>query len=256
MIQTYKAKELDIIREGGKILAQVHVHVAGHVRAGISTLELDAIASEFIKSMGAESAFLGFQKYPFSICTSVNDASIHGCPSADEILKDGDIISIDIGIRYKGFCTDAARTHAVGNVSDEAKLLIEITEQSFFEAIKGLRAKSKVGDIGQRIEKFVTENSDFSIIDTYFGHGIGRSVHQEPLIPNFASTNKKIRKMVQTRLPAGCVICIEPMINVGGKDVATCKTDKWTVRTTDGSLSAHYENTVIITENGAEVVTL
>jgi len=255
MIQTYKQNELDIIRAGGKILGAIHRELATSIKAGVSTLELDAIAAELIQSHGAESAFLGFQKYPFSICTSVNDAAIHGIPSADEILRDGDIISIDIGIRFGGFCTDAARTHAVGEISPEAQKLIEITQQSFFEAIKGLRAKSKVGDIGERIEKFVTENSDFSIIDTYFGHGIGRSVHQDPLIPNFVPTNKRVRKIVQTRLPAGCVICIEPMINIGGKDVATDK-DKWTVRTTDGSLSAHYENTVIITENGAEVVTL
>ncbi|MCL2587308.1 MAG: type I methionyl aminopeptidase [Firmicutes bacterium] len=254
MIQTYNEAELEIIRAGGKILARTHEELARHIRAGISTLELDKIAEKFIRDNNAEPAFKGFNRYPYSICASVNEESIHGMPRGDKILREGDIISIDIGLRFKGFCTDAARTHSVGAVSEEAKKLIEITEKSFWRAIKDLKAKSKVGDIGDRVEDFVRNNSTFSIIETYFGHGIGRSVHQDPLIPNFRA-DKKIRKLTLQRLPLHCVICIEPMINVGDKEVEVGK-DGWTVRTKDGSLAAHYENTVIILQDGVEVVTI
>ena len=255
MIQTYTDKELDIVRTGGKILARTHEHVALSVKPGISTHELNDIAEKFIKDNGGEAAFKGFGGYKFAICASVNEESLHGIPRGDKVLRDGDIISIDIGLRFGGFCTDAARTHAVGTISDEAKQLIEITEKSFWRGIKGLKAKSRVGDIGTRIEDFVRANSNFSIVETYFGHGIGRALHQDPIIANYRPTSRALKKIAIQRLPINSVICIEPMINAGAKNVEVDR-DKWTVKTKDGSLAAHYENTVLILEDGVEVVTV
>lgn len=253
MIEVYSIEQLSLIRAGGKILARCLDEVAKNIRAGVTTLELNNIAEDFLKRQGAEPSFKGYQGFPYAICASVNEESIHGMPSK-KVLKDGDIISIDVGVRYGGFCTDAARTYAVGVVSDEAKKLINVTEGAFWAGVDGLRAKSKISDIGERVEDFVRANSNFSLIENFFGHGIGRNVHQEPLIPNFRVRNKRLQGIVRERLPAGCVICVEPMVNVGGKEVEVGP-DKWTVVTSDKSLAAHYENTIIILEDGIEIIT-
>ena len=257
MIKSYSVEQLDNLRQSGKILAGALAQVKKNIRAGISTLELDKIAEDFIISNNAAPSFKNYNGFPFSICTSVNEESIHGMPREDKILKEGDIISVDIGVRYNGMCTDAARTWPVGKTSDEAKSLIHATRQCFVQAIKGLKAKSKVGDIGERIQDFISQNTTFSIIQNFFGHGVGENVHEEPLIPNFRPGRKTkpiIREHVRKRLPLHSVIAIEPMINAGEKDVEVGP-DGWTVTTVDGRLSAHYENTVIVLEDGVEVVT-
>ena len=254
-IKSYTPEQLDIIRAGGKILAEALQVVRSYINPGVSTLELDKIAEDFVRGKGAEPSFKGYNGYAFTICASVNEESIHGIPKADKILRNGDIVSVDIGVRYKGFCTDAARTWPVGEVSEEARKLIEITEKSFWEGIRGLRAMHKVSSIGERVENFVRANSSFSIIENYFGHGVGEKVHENPLIPNYKPMSKALRDITRHRLPVGSVIAIEPMLNAGVKEVETAQ-DGWTAVTVDGKLAAHYENTVIVLENGVEVVTI
>ena len=257
-IKTYNAEQLDLIRQSGKILASTLNLLKQKIQPGISTLELDAIAETHIRSHAdAIPSFKDYNGFPLSICTSVNEESIHGLPRADKILKEGDIISVDVGVRYKGFCTDAARTFPVGKISPEAQKLINITRNCFYEGINGLKAKSKVGDIGDRIEDYVTANSDFSIIDNFFGHGVGEKVHEDPLIPNFRITKRHklaLKDIGRVRLPLHSVIAIEPMINQGKKDVKTAP-DKFTMITVDGKLAAHWEITLIILEDGVEIVT-
>jgi len=256
-IKTYNAEQHQYLREGGKILLGALMAVEAVIKEGVSTLDLNNVAEQYIRERGAEPSFQGYNGFEFAICASVNEESIHGKPRADKVLKNGDIVSVDVGVRWKGMCTDAARTFAVGEISEEARNLINATEQCFEEAIRGLKAKSKVGDIGERIEAYIKGNTTYSIIDTYFGHGIGEKLHEDPLIPNF-KPDKKARKVIKecviARLPVGSVIAIEPMINQGVKDVKLSN-DGWTAITADGKLAAHYENTLIIHEDGVEVVT-
>ncbi|MCL2846300.1 MAG: type I methionyl aminopeptidase [Firmicutes bacterium] len=257
-IEVYNEAELDHVRHGGRILSGALQLIEKSLRVGISTLEIDQIAEEFIRANGGEPSFKGTYNYPFSVCTSINDEAVHGMPRADKIIADGDIVSVDVGVRYNGFCTDAARTFAVGNVGPEALDLIKHTEQSFWESIRGLKAMSKVGDIGARIEDYIKKNTTYSIIRTYLGHGIGKKPHQDPLIPNYRLDKKSkvgLKAHVRSRLPIGSIIAIEPMINAGTADVKLAD-DKWTVSTADGRLSAHYENTLIILADGVEVVTI
>lgn len=256
-IKIYNHEQLLVMRQAGRILAEALEVVERAIKPGVSTLELNDIAHNHIEYHAGEPAFLNYHGYRHSICASVNEESIHGIPRSDKILCEGDIVSIDIGVKYRGMYVDAARTFPVGKVSDEARALINATRQAFFEGIRGLKAMSKVGDIGQRIEDYIKTNTTFSIIETYFGHGIGEALHEDPLIPNFRpSKNAKraVKNITRVRLPAGCAIAIEPMINAGVKDVITAP-DKWTAVTADGKLAAHYENTVIIKEDGVEVVT-
>jgi len=256
-IKIYNEEQLNNLRKSGKILSQTLDLIKKSIREGISTLELDKIAEEFICKNGAVPSFKGYNGYKFSICTSVNEESIHGMPRKTKILENGDIISVDIGVRYNGMCTDAARTWGVGEISTEAQNLIDACEQCFREAIKGLKAMSKVGDIGQRIEDYIKKNTSYSIIDRYFGHGVGEKVHEDPLIPNFVPDKKSkrvLKDITRVRLPSCSVIAIEPMINQGTKEVKVGK-DKWTVVTADGKLAAHYENTLIVMENNIEIVT-
>jgi len=224
------------------------------------TVELDKIASDYIISQGASPAFKGYGGFKHSICTSINDESIHGIPRKVK-LADGDIISIDIGVRYpkkNGMCTDSARTFAVGSISDSARDLIDTTRRSFYEGIRGLRAGAHVKEIGKRIEKFV--DGRYGIIDSYFGHGIGRNLHEGALIPNFdiddpsRTLSEKAFKAVDVILSEGDIICIEPMLNLGAKNIKLSK-DGWTVVTADGQIAAHYENTLIIHKDRVEIVT-
>ena len=253
-MKTYTPEQHEIFRAGGAILRDTLLHLQSKLAPGISTLELDKIAEDYIRSRDAEPAFKGQSGYNHTICAAVNHEIIHGMPRATSILKNGDIISIDAGVRYGGFCTDAARTFAVGQISPDAQSLIDATRNSFFVAIDGLKAGHPISHIGSRIEDFITKNTTFSIIENFFGHGIGENVHQEPLIPNFRARKPGLREIVKQTLSAGVVLAIEPMINQGTKDNKTLN-DKWTVVTSDGKLAAHYENTVIIHETHAEVIT-
>ncbi|MCL2228937.1 MAG: type I methionyl aminopeptidase [Firmicutes bacterium] len=255
----YNEKDYDDVRKSGQIIRDFFAQIEGHIEPGVSTLELDKIAHDFIVERGATPSFLNYQGFKHSICTSVNEESIHGIPRKTKILKNGDIISIDVGVRYPakgGMCTDAARTFSVGEVSASVKKLIDVTEQSFHAAVDGLKAGSRVLDIGKRIEQFV--NGRYGIIENFYGHGTGRNVHEGVLIPNFnvmrPDVNDKLVEMAANVFSVGDIICIEPMINMGGKEVRLAK-DGWTVLTVDGRVAAHYENTMIITADGVEIIT-
>jgi len=253
-MKSYSKAELDNIRGAGKILSAALDFAGGLVRDGISTLEIDAAVEEFILSEGGVPSFKNYKGYGFATCISVNEEIVHGKPRANKVLTEGDIVSIDVGVRWNGFCADAARTFPVGEISQEDRDLIFHTEQCFHEAVKTLKAGALVGEIGRHIECYVKHNTTYSILETYFGHGIGRNVHEEPLIPNFVARTPQLRVIARKVLPAGVAICIEPMICAGGNEVKL-KSDGWTVVTADGKRSAHYENTVIIKEDGVEVVT-
>ena len=241
-------KHIQSMREAGKINAEVLELLKSYIKPGISTKELDKIAFDFIKSKDAIPSFKGYGGFPATICASVNNQLIHGIPS-DIILKEGDIISIDVGTYKNGFHADAARTFPVGNISKEANKLIEVTEQSFFEGIKFAKVGYYLYDISDSIEKYV-ENNGFSIVRDYVGHGIGKNLHEDPQVPNYRPFGKKGPKLIK-----GMTLAIEPMVNFGAKDIKVLQ-DGWTVVTKDGSLCAHYENTILITEEEPEILTL
>lgn len=240
-------REIEIMRESGKILAHVHHIIEEMIQPGISTFELDKKAAEVIKAFGCKASFLNYNGFPASICTCLNDVVVHGIPSRQDILQEGDIIAVDAGVIHNGYHADAARTHAVGRISKEARKLIDVTKQSFFEGIRYARAGLHLHQISAAIEEYVTANG-FSCVRDLVGHGIGKEMHEEPQVPNF---KQKRRGM---KLVAGMVICIEPMVNIGRYDVGILE-DDWTVVTQDGSLSAHYENTVVITDGNPEILT-
>lgn len=248
MIKIKSQEEIEIMREAGRITRDTLKVVEDSIRVGISTKELDKIAFDFIKSQNATPSFKNYCGYPATICASVNDTIVHGIPSNDIILKEGDIISIDVGAKYKGFHGDAARTFPVGKIDAKAKRLIKITEQSFFEGIKDLKSGAFVGDISHRVQTFVEKNG-YSIVRELVGHGVGRQMHEDPMVPNYGKAGSG------PRLNANCVIAIEPMVNMGERYVKFMP-DGWTCKTKDGLPSAHYENTVLITENGVEILTL
>lgn len=239
--------EIAALREGGHILAEAMRMLCDAARPGVTTNELDRMFSEFITSRGATASFLGYHGYPKSICASINDEVVHGIPS-DRALKEGDIIGIDIGIRYKKFCTDMARTVAVGKISTQAQQLIDVTRNALDEAIPVLRAGNTIGDIGATVQG-VAEAEGFSIVRVLVGHGVGESVHEEPQVPNYGKRGKG------RILEVGMVLAVEPMVNIGGPKVEFDEDDGWTVRTADGSLSAHFEDTIAILEDGPEVLT-
>ncbi len=247
-ISIKSGKEIELMRESGRILANVHEQLKSYVQPGISTLEIDRRCAEIIKSYGCIPSFLNYNGYPASVCISVNDEVVHGIPNKDRILKDGDIVSLDCGVIYQGFHSDAARTHAVGEISKEARQLIEVTEQSFYEGIKFARAGHHLHEISEAIQNYV-EAHGFSVVRDLVGHGIGRELHEEPQIPNFS------QKRRGPKLEKGMTFAIEPMVNAGRYDVYWLE-DDWTVVTEDGSLSAHYENTILITEDEPEIFTL
>ncbi|HKL80502.1 MAG TPA: type I methionyl aminopeptidase [Mobilitalea sp.] len=241
-------KEIELMRESGRILANVLEQVKGYVQPGISTLEIDRKCAEIIKGYHCIPSFLNYNGYPASICISVNDEVVHGIPSKDRILKDGDIVSLDCGVIYEGFHSDAARTVGVGEISKEARQLIEVTEQSFYEGIKFAREGHHLHEISEAVESYI-EGFGYSAVRDLVGHGIGRNLHEEPQIPNFR------QKRRGPKLEQGMTLAIEPMINIGRYDVAWLE-DDWTVVTEDGSLSAHYENTILITEGEPQIFTL
>ncbi|MFU0827055.1 MAG: type I methionyl aminopeptidase [Lachnoclostridium sp.] len=241
-------KEIELMREAGRILAIVHEELEKFLRPGISTLEIDKKANEIIRSYGCIPSFLNYNGFPASICVSINDQVVHGIPNKNTFLKDGDIVSLDAGVIYKGYQSDAARTWAIGEVSEEAAKLIKVTEQSFYEGIKYAKAGNHLNDISGAIQDYV-ESFGFSVVRDLVGHGIGKNMHEEPQIPNFRQKGRGIR------LEAGMTLAIEPMVNMGRCDVCW-EDDDWTVVTEDGSLSAHYENTILITDGEPEILSI
>lgn len=241
-------REIELMREAGKILAKTHEELGKIIRPGISTFEINRIGEEIIRSYGCIPSFLNYNGYPASICVSVNDEVVHGIPSKKRILKLGDIVSLDAGVIYKGYHSDAARTHAVGEISEEAKKLIEVTKQSFYEGIKYAKEGCHLHEISKAIGAYA-ENFGYGVVEDLVGHGIGTHLHEDPQIPNFAQKRRGLR------LQAGMTLAIEPMINIGSYRVEWLD-DDWTVVTEDGSLSAHYENTVLITKGEPELLTI
>lgn len=242
------AGEIELMREAGRRLSQVHEELAKIIRPGISTLDIDRVCEEIIRSYGCTPNFLHYQGYPASVCVSVNEEVVHGIPRKDHILKEGDIVSLDTGLIYQGYHSDAARTHAVGQISAQAQKLIDVTRQSFFEGIKMAKAGKHLHDISNAIAAYVTPYG-YGIVRDLVGHGIGTHLHEPPHIPNYAVRRRGIR------LRPGMTLAIEPMINIGTGDVEWLD-DEWTVISADHSLSAHYENTVLITEGEPEILTL
>ena len=248
MIQLKNADQIKIMKEAGRITGEALLVARDHVRPGISTFELDRLVREHIEKAGAKPSFLGYGGFPGSACISINDEVIHGIPSKKRFLEEGDVVKIDVGAFYKGFHGDSARTIPVGRVSDEALKLIEVTRASFFAGIEQLKVGNRLGDVGAAIDGLVVANG-FSTVKRYIGHGIGRELHESPDVPNYGTPGRG------TRLCAGLVIAIEPMVNVGTETVRELS-DGWTVKTADGSLSAHYENTVALTGDGIINLTL
>lgn len=241
-------KEIALMREAGKILSDVHDRLAELVMPGITTMDLNRKADEMIRSCGCLPSFLNYNGYPASICTSVNDEVVHGIPDSRRVLRDGDIISIDAGVIYQGYQSDAARTHAVGRVTAEAAALMEVTKQSFYEGIRFAREGCHLFDISAAIEDYVVSHG-FTCVRDLVGHGIGQEMHEEPQIPNFRQRRRGMK------LIAGMTLAIEPMINEGRCDVCMLE-DDWTIVTEDGSLSSHYENTILVTSGEPEILSI
>ena len=248
MIQLKNSIQIATMMEAGRITGEALLVAREHVREGISTFELDTIIREAIEKRGAKPSFLGYGGFPASACISINDEVIHGIPSKKRFLQEGDIVKIDVGAYYKGFHGDSARTIPVGRVTDEALRLIETTRRSFFEGVSALKVGNRMGDVGSAVQGCV-EQEGFSVVRRYIGHGIGRELHEQPDVPNFGTAGRG------TRLCAGMVLAIEPMVNIGSEEVYELP-DGWTVKTRDGSLSAHYENTVALTSEGVVITTL
>lgn len=241
-------REIELMREAGRILAATHEELEKAIKPGMSTWEIDRLGERIIRGYGCIPSFKNYNGYPASICVSVNDQVVHGIPSKNHIIKEGDIVSLDAGVIYKGYHSDAARTHGVGQISQKAKQLIEVTRQSFFEGIKFAKAGNHLNDISAAIQAYA-EKFGYGVVRDLVGHGIGTNLHEDPEVPNFSQRRKGIR------LQPGMTLAIEPMINAGRYDVAWLD-DDWTVITEDGSLSAHYENTVLITDGEPEILTL
>lgn len=249
MSVTIKSPEqLELMREAGKILAKVHEQLGKELKPGMSTYEIDRIGEEMIRSFGCIPSFKNYCGYPASVCVSIDEEVVHGIPSREKFIQEGDIVSLDIGVIHKGYHSDAARTHAVGTVSNEAELLMERTRQSFFEGMKYATAGRHLHEISRAIGDYA-ESFGYGVVKDLCGHGIGTHLHEDPDIPNF----RQLRRGIKLR--PGMTLAIEPMINIGTADVAWLD-DEWTVVTQDMSLSAHYENTIIITDGKPEILTL
>ena len=247
MIKIKSAEEIAIMRKAGAITRDTLLLLEKNIKTGVTTKQHDDLAYNFIVRIKAVPSFLNYGGFPATICASVNDQVVHGIPN-DEPLKEGDIISIDVGACYKGYHGDSARTFAVGKISSDKQKLIDVTKQSFFEGIKVLKDGVCLGDVSAAIQKYI-EKHGFSVVRDLVGHGVGKELHEDPAVPNygFAGFGPKIH--------AGTVLAIEPMVNMGTYHVKFSEFDGWTVTTKDGKPSAHYENTVLVTENGVEILT-
>lgn len=242
------SQEIELMREAGRILATVHQELGKNIRPGMSTMDIDRLGEEMIRSYGCIPSFKNYCGYPASICVSINDEVVHGIPSEKRLIQEGDIVSLDAGVIYKGYHSDAARTVAVGEISEEAKLLIERTRQSFFEGMKKAVAGNHLHDISAAIGDYA-ESFGYGVVRDLCGHGIGNHLHEDPEIPNFKQWRRGIK------LRPGMTLAVEPMINLGTPEVAWMD-DEWTVVTQDGAPSAHYENTILITEGKPEILSL
>lgn len=248
MVSIKSAREIELMRESCKLLEDVFYQMEQAIRPGISTKDIDRLGERLIRKHGCVPNFLNYNGYPASVCVSVNDEVVHGIPTDDFILQEGDIVSLDAGLIYRGYHSDMARTFGVGQISEEAERLISVTRQSFFEGIKMAVEGNHLYDISNAIDAYI-KPFGYGIVTDLVGHGIGTKLHEDPQIPNFAQKRKGIR------LQAGMTLAIEPMINIGRSDVEWLD-DDWTVVTEDGSLSAHYENTVLITDGEPEILTM
>ncbi len=240
-----EASEIELIKFAGKINYETHKLIKEHIKVGITTKELDKLAYDYILKNNCVSSFLNYDGFPNSICTSINDEVVHGIPS-NRKLKNGDIISVDIGVCYKGYHSDSANTHIVGTVSDKTRLLVENTEKSLYEGLKVIKDGIKVNEIGKAIEKYAHANN-LSVIEELVGHGVGKNLHENPDIPNYYTNSKDVLK-------AGMVIAVEPMLNSGKRNIYMAE-DNWTIKTIDQKPSAHFEHTVLVTKNGYEILT-
>jgi methionyl aminopeptidase len=254
MIIIKTQEEITIMKEGGKILAGILDEVSKAVIPGISTLELDELAERLIREAGGDPAFLNYSvegeednPYPATLCTSVNSEVVHGIPSKNEILKEGDIIGLDIGMFYKGLCTDTAITVGVGKISEDVQKLMDVTLRALKKGISQIKSGAHIGDIGSVIQQYV-EGEGFSIVKQLVGHGVGKEVHEEPRVPNYGEFGTGIK------LEEGMTLAIEPMVNVG-EDLVQTDDDQWTIITNDKSLSAHFEHTVVVTKKGCTIIT-
>lgn len=248
MIYVKSEKEIDLIRESCKIVKETLQFVESKIQAGMSTKEIDELVERYIRSSGAIPSCLGYGGFPASACVSVNEMVVHGIPDHQTILKDGDIVSVDLCAYKNGFHGDAARTFCIGNVAPEVKQLVDVTKECFFKGIEGLRAGTPLFDIGYRVQKHA-ESFGYGVIRSYTGHGIGREMHEDPSVPNYGKAGTGVR------LKAGTVLCIEPMIAMGNWRVKTLP-DGWGAVTVDGKPAAHYENTLVVREDGVELLTL
>lgn len=241
-------REIELMREAGRILAKVHEDLGKMLKPGISTLDIDRTGERMIRSYGCIPSFKNYNGYPASICVSVNDEVVHGIPNKHRILKEGDIVSLDAGVIYNGYHSDAARTYAIGKVGPEVQQLIQVTRECFYEGIKHAKAGNHLNDISLAIQTYA-EHFGYGVVRDLVGHGVGKALHEDPEVPNFSQKRKGIR------LRPGMTLAIEPMINMGRADVVWLD-DNWTVVTDDGSLSAHYENTILITDGEPEILSL
>lgn len=241
-------EQVAAVQESGAILARAVAQTLDAVKPGITTAELDALFERVVRDAGATPSFLGYKGYPKSICTSVNDEVVHAIPSEERTLQEGDIVGIDCGVRYKGMCTDMARTVPVGKITSELERLISVTRKSLRAGIEQLHPGNTLGDVGHAIQQYA-DDAGYGIVRVLVGHGVGEDVHEEPQVPNYGSPNTGLR------IEEGMVLAIEPMFNLGRAEVSFDEEDGWTVRTADGSISAHFEDTIVVTADGPEVVT-
>lgn len=248
MIKIKTPEQIALMRDAGKLTGEVLDLIGASVKEGMTTKDLDRIAYEFITKSGAYPSFLGYAGYPASICASIDETVVHGIPSDDIVIKKGQLLSIDVGVILNGWQGDAARTFAIGEISEEKQKLLDVTKECFFEAVKVLHDGTPLGDIGYAVQTHAEKNG-FSVVRALVGHGIGQEMHEDPAVPNYG------KKGTGVRLKKGMVIAIEPMINAGTYQV-DFMSDGWAVKTRDRRPSAHYENTVAITDDGAEILTL
>lgn len=246
MITIKSEREIELMREAGKIVSMTHQYLKNFIKPGITTKELDRLAEEYIRKMGGVPTCKGYEGFPATLCTSVNDTVVHGIPDNYK-LKDGDIITIDMVIGYKGYQGDAAWTYAVGEISDDKKYLMEHTEKALYEGVKQVKPGNRIGDISNAVEEYANKHH-LGVVKELCGHGIGREMHEDPEVPNYGTkgTGPKLRE--------GMVICIEPMLNLGTADIYMLD-DEWTIKTDDGKPAAHYEHTILVTKDGYEILT-
>lgn len=246
MISLKSKREIELLKEAGRIVYKTHKYLQPFVKAGIKTIELDRLAEDFIRKEGATPSFKGYEGFPYTLCISINEEVVHGFPS-ERVLVDGDIISIDIGACYKGYHGDSAWTYRVGNISSENEYLLEHTKKALYEGIKQVKVGNRIGDIGYAIEEYATKHN-LGIVKELVGHGVGTSVHEAPDVPNYG------KKGTGPKLREGMVIAIEPMLTLGSPEIYIEDND-WTIVTEDSSCSAHFEHTVVVTNDGVEILT-